>query len=313
MYQKIIIPTDHGNRNCKTSNFIYTSGLEESDTRPPLGEYLFYSGKFYTLTEKRIPYMRDKTVDERFFILTLFGIGMESERINRPGDLLRVELPVGLPPKHFGALYKKFEEYFKRDTIIDFIFRGKEYSILLDNVLAFPQDYAAAMTVYQDIWGYSKAVVIDIGGFTLDYLLIRNGNADLSVCDSLENGVIKLYNQIVSRINSEYDILLEDADIDGIIKGRNTDFEPYVIKTVRSMTQTFADDLLGMLRERGIDMKSGCIVFVGGGALLLKEYLEKSEKTGRSLFIDDIKANARGYGILYGLQQKAGTAYGKEK
>jgi len=315
MSQNIIIPVDHGNRNCKTLNFIYTSALEESDIRPPLGEYLLYRGKYYTLTEKRIPYMKDKTTDERFFILTLFGIGMESERQQsyRSGELLRVELPVGLPPKHYGSLYKKFEEYFRRDEVIDFIFRGKNYAVYIEKVMAFPQDYAAAMTVFQDIRGYGKTVVIDIGGFTLDYLLIRGGVPDLAVCDSLEFGVIKLYNQVISRINSEYDILLEEADIDNVLRGIHTDYPVNVTGTIKNMVYTFSNDLLGTLRERGLELKSGCVVFVGGGALLLREYLEGSGKVGNCLFLEDIHANAKGYGILYGLEKKAGNTYGKKE
>jgi plasmid segregation protein ParM len=258
MYQNIIIPMDHGNRNMKTRNFIYTSGLEESDIRPPLGEYLFYRGKYYTLTEKRIPYMRDKTLDERFFILSLFGIGMECERQHpfSQRGLFSVELPVGLPPKHFGSLYQKFENYFRRDGIVDFGFRGKEYRVCIENVVAFPQDYAAAMTVYQDIRSYGRAVVIDLGGFTLDYMLIRGGAPDLAVCDSLEQGVIKLYNQAISRVNSEFDILLDEADIDDIIAGAGADFPAGVAGAVRNMSYTFVGDLIGILRERGLDLNA---------------------------------------------------------
>ena len=79
MYQKMMISIDHGNRNMKTEHFTFTSGLVESDSRPALGEYMHYNGRYYALTEQRIPYMRDKTVDDRFFILTLFGIAMEAE------------------------------------------------------------------------------------------------------------------------------------------------------------------------------------------------------------------------------------------
>ena len=63
----------------------------------------------------------------------------------------------------------------------------------------------------------------------MDYLLLRGGIPDLAVCDSLENGVIKLYNNIISRINSEQDILLEEMDIDSILKGENTDYSESVI------------------------------------------------------------------------------------
>ena len=46
--------------------------------------------------------MRDKTLDDRFFILTLFGIGKELEKRTQPqkDTIYQVELPVGLPPKH---------------------------------------------------------------------------------------------------------------------------------------------------------------------------------------------------------------------
>lgn len=83
-YQKITIPLDHGNRNMKTAEEVFTSGFVESNLKPVLGEYLEYNGKFYSLTGERIPYMRDKTLDDRFFILTLFGIGKELERRTQP-------------------------------------------------------------------------------------------------------------------------------------------------------------------------------------------------------------------------------------
>ena len=44
-YQKITIPLDHGNRNMKTAEEVFTSGLVESDLKPVLGEYLQYNGK----------------------------------------------------------------------------------------------------------------------------------------------------------------------------------------------------------------------------------------------------------------------------
>ena len=109
-YQKITIPLDHGNRNMKTVEEVFTSGLVESDLKPVLGEYLEYNGKYYSLTGERIPYMRDKSLDDRFFILPLFGIGKELERRTQPQKdiIYQVELPVGLPPKHYGALFEKF-------------------------------------------------------------------------------------------------------------------------------------------------------------------------------------------------------------
>lgn len=140
-------------------------------------------------------------------------------------------------------------------------FNKREYLVQITKAAVFPQDYAAAMTIYPQIASYNRVVTVDIGGFTVDYLLLRGGKPDLSVCDSLEMGVITLYNRIVSRANSELDVLLDETDIDTIICDKNSDYSNSVIKLVKQMTAQYVEDLLGTFRERGIDLKTGCIVF----------------------------------------------------
>ena len=155
------------------------------------------------------------------------------------------------------------------------------------------------MPIYSRIRGFSKATIIDIGGFTADYLQIKNGQADLSACDSLENGVILLYNAIKSKVSADYDLLLEESDIDTILRGESSDFEDEVRRVVDSQAQAFIADLIGRLRERMIDLKSGKTIFVGGGSILLRRYIESSDKVGHCLFVDEITANVRGYELLY--------------
>ena len=108
-----------------------------------------------------------------------------------------------------------------------------------------------------------------------------------------------MYNRIISRVSSDFDMILEDTDIDTIILGKNSDYSDSVIRLVKQMTKQYVDDFLGALRERGIDLKTGCIVFIGGGAKLLREYLENTDKIGKCVFVEDICANAKGYEILY--------------
>lgn len=305
MYQERMIAIDHGNRNMKTENLIFTSGLQVSEKQPPFGDYMIYQERYYTLTEQRIPYQKDKTQDERFFELTVFSITKELAREHEDlsGRILQVSLPVGLPPKHYGSLWQQFEKYLYRNEVQDVFYRNRKYSFCIRDVMAFPQDYSAAMTIYGRLKDYVKVIVIDLGGFTLDYLLMRNGQPDLGVCDSLDNGVIKLYNGIASRISSEYDILLEELDMDQIIQDKPTDYPIEIIRTVQAMAKVFTDDFLGSLRERDVDLKSGCVVFTGGGSLLLKKYIQASGKTGSCIYITDLQANAKGYGILYRLQK----------
>ncbi len=94
-------------------------------------------------------------------------------------------------------------------------------------------------------------------------------------------------------------MLLEDADIDSIVEGNKRYYEDSVVRMTENMVQDFVTDLLNSIRERGIDTKSSYTVFIGGGTVLLKHFLEKSDRLGKYLFIEDLKANARGYDLLY--------------
>ena len=76
----MLISMDHGNKQCKlVRSEPFISGLSESEVRPFGPDVLKYGDKYYQISDQRIPYRRDKTEDDRFFILTLFGIANEIE------------------------------------------------------------------------------------------------------------------------------------------------------------------------------------------------------------------------------------------
>ena len=112
----MIISVDHGNKSIKTPNALFTSGLIVSEGLQGFKtDYICWNNKYYTLTEQRIAYLRDKTEDERFYVLTLFAIAKELERRNVPETLdpIDITLLVGLPPAHYEQLHSRFEQYFR--------------------------------------------------------------------------------------------------------------------------------------------------------------------------------------------------------
>lgn len=300
----MLIAIDHGNKQIKTLHHApFTSGLLESDSPGFGNEVLQYRGKYYTLTDQRIPYRRDKTDDERFFILSLFAIAYEIEISGQYADhLMKVELAIGLPPAHFGVQSKKFTQYFLGRGAISFRFQGKNYGIFIDHVACFPQSYSAAIVAVKELMSYPKALVLDIGGFTVDYVRLCGGVPDMSACDSLEGGVIVLYNRIKARINAELDVLLDEAEIDCVLQGQTDGIEPAVAERIERETGEFVNDMLSGLRERMLELKVGKVIFVGGGAILLRRQIEASGKVGSAVFVEDISANARGYDLLYRMQ-----------
>jgi plasmid segregation protein ParM len=126
----------------------------------------------------------------------------------------------------------------------------------------------------------------------------------MDYCDSLEMGIIKMYNQILTIVNAEYDMLLEEKDIDSIMQGELKYYDQPIITLVEKQVENYISDLLASIRERGIDTKSTYTIFIGGGALRLKKYIEMhSTRLNRYKFIDNIHANAIGYELLYKMLQ----------
>ena len=304
----MLISIDHGNKLIKTVNHEpFTSGLQESEIRPYGEEFLKYKGKYYMLSDQRIPYHRDKTEDERFFILTLFAVAYELEATGKTfpaSATTHIDLAVGLPPAHFSAQRSEFIKYFSHRGKISFEFRTHPYEIVIHNVGCYPQSYAASMTVLQTLLKSPKMLVLDIGGYTADYLVIRDGTADRTECDSLENGVILLYNKIKSRANAELDLKLEESEIDAVLKGRKEHVDAQVAELVERQALEFVNDLLSTLRERGVELKSGKVVITGGGSILLRRLIEQSGKVNDALYSEDIRANARGFELLYQIEQR---------
>lgn len=71
---------------------------------------------------------------------------------------------------------------------------------------------------------------------------------------------------------------------------------------VWTLAEDFVEDLFNSLREKKVDLKSGVVVFVGGGGIRLKKVIESSGKIGKALFVEDINANAKGYELLYHME-----------
>ncbi len=299
----MIISVDHGNKSIKTPHAIFTSGLVMSDGLQGFKtDYIGWNGKYYSLTERRISYLRDKTEDDRFFILTLFAIAKELEYrdVSETLDPIEITLLVGLPPAHYEQLHSRFEQYFlRRREAIDFEYNGKYYSVRINKVLSYPQAFAAAVTQYSTLKAHSVAYIIDIGGFTIDVLKLRFGRPDLEVVESFEKGVITLYNSIASKCNSQYARILEECEIDEVIRNQPTVLPGEVQQLIRIMTSEFLAEFYNFLRERGIDVSTSKCVFAGGGSLLLRGMIERGNKVAFPIFIEDIHANAIGYEVLY--------------
>ena len=287
---------DHGNSAVKTVSDSFIAGLSEYAVRPPLAaETIEYNGKFWTLTGDRIPYMRDKTKDDRYFILSLFAIARDlKEQKETEAD---IDLAGGLPPEHFSVLKDKFADYFKRDGV-KFVYNDTRICLNIRRVFVYPQAYAAIVPQSRLLLSIPKVFLIDIGGFTIDVLLLRNGKPDLQFCRSLEIGTITMNNGIIGKVSAMHDIRLEDDLIAAVFQGQETILPESVTQTILDYGKRQSDAILDKLRELQVDLRSTPAIFLGGGSILFRPYIEASPMVVKADFIPDPKANAIGYGML---------------
>lgn len=295
----MLVAIDHGNYAIKTVHHSFVSGLSEHTVKPPMtDEILEYEGKYWTLSGRRLNYMRDKTQDERYFVLTLFAIAKELEENGGYQPVERIQLAVGLPPEHYGVLKERFARYFKRDNVIRFVYRDRPYSILIDRVMVFPQAYAAVVPQSSQVIHTLRIFVVDIGGYTTDVLLLKNGKPDLQFCRSLETGIITMNNEIIRKVGALHDMRIEDEHISAVLSGKETILPEDVKETIRGATKLHAQDILNQLRELQVDLRSNPAIFIGGGSILLRPYLESSPLVAKASFVESPNANAIGYEML---------------
>ena len=295
----MLISIDHGNSAIKTMNYSFISGLSEHTVKPPItDEILEYDGRYWTLSSKRLNYMKDKTQDERYFILTLFAIVKELEAAGKYTPVETIDLAVGLPPEHYGVLKDRFAKYFKREKEVRFIYKDRPYCIIINNVMVFPQAYAAVIPQSSLVINTLRVFIVDIGGYTTDVLLLRNGKPDMQFCRSLETGIITMNNEIIRKVNTLHDMRIEDEHISAVLSGKETILPQDVKDTILSATKMHAKDSLDQLRELQVDLRSNPAVFVGGGSILLRLFIENSHQVAKADFITSTNANAIGYDML---------------
>ena len=315
------ISLDHGNRLMKSCRNVFPSSFVESKYTPPIGgDVLNYDGKTFVLTDQCLPVMNDKTIDERYFILSLFAIGKElagdAEIVEKfvksnqfkIDDYIKIDLLIGLPIQHYVAHMERFEKYFsKRTDVIRYEMNGTTFSIKIVSVHAFPQAYSAAMTIHDSLNETNIANIIDIGGFTVDCLQMKKRKPNNNLFQSLYYGVNTLFQSINDQMRSSGGKEICNSIIEGILNKDPSDLATYSrqrVETIISAAVTHTQRMLAEIAQKGYDFEEDKTVFMGGGSILLREYIEQTKIVKKAHFIDDIHANAKGYRLLYDKKMK---------
>lgn len=286
----IVIAIDHGWSACKTSNFVFCSGVREITTEPAINDNVVqYNGRYYKIGSERLKVKDTKVEDDNYYLLTLAAIAKELKLKGRKSATIL--LVVGLPLTRFGAEKSDFIRYLMRARNVTFLFEKEEYSVNIEKVVVYPQCYGAVVDRLYKMPG--KALAVDIGSWTLDIMPIVNKDPDEAMCVTFQEGVITCIQQInkecVRQLNGEIDeTQIEQFLIDG---GGNIPAKYQ--KIIVSEVKRYCSEIINHIRELGYNLELTFIVFVGGGASLIKRFAGLEQEN--IVYIEDVKANALGF------------------
>ncbi len=295
-----IIGVDHGYGNIKTANHIFRAGVAAFDHEPLFtGEMLVYSGRYYVIGEGHKEFVPQKHGDEDYYLLTLAGIAMElKDEGLTEADVI---IAAGLPLTWTTGQKAEFAAYLTRNAEVSFTFRKVDYHIRILGARIYPQGYAAVAEYAPSMKGVN--VIADIGNGTMNTLFIIDGRPQVGRMFTEKFGTHQCTLAIREAYSREYGSELDETTIEGYLITGTANIPKDRQKLVRTVAEQYVGGIFRRLREHGYDEQTMTLYVTGGGGCLVKNFYRT--KPGRVKFIDDIRAAAKGYEYLAGLQLKA--------
>lgn len=291
-----IIGFDDGYQLGKTANSIFDNGVHMiGSVEPTLKENsLFYDGEFFKVGEGRAAITDDKISDDTARLRTMVGMAMEL----RKAGLCKVEvvLAVGLPFSNYGRDKLKLIDYYNQQNVLEFSYEGEDYSVTVEKVIVCPQCYSAVASRLGNMKG--DYLIVDIGSKTTDVVYVRNGLPIESRSITIEKAMVKWMKEIQHELKIQTGKEIPEHEIMKVILKEGSNLPAVYVELIESMLREKIHSLELELAERGYSLDYINLIYVGGGALIAKNYAGKYQS--HKAYDCDLCANAKGYEFLAG-------------
>lgn len=292
----MIIGVDHGYGMMKTAHFAFPTGITEYEHEPfSIRNTLKVNGKYYVCGSGRQTLLREKTQNDNYFLLTLAAIAKELEY--RGVNSAEIILAVGLPLTSFGLYKQEFLKYLSRfpeDKIVTFEYENRDYSIRVTDIIIYPQGYAAIIDRIHELRREPSVIICDIGSWTVDVMRLDRGFPNMEFNRSLEMGMIRCISEISEQIRSNTGMSVTDSQIEDVLVHQGASLSASANRIVIERGKKYAERIINTLLENGLDVKAVPVIFLGGGASLIKNFIPETALCSAQ-YITDIHANAKGY------------------
>ena len=291
-----IIGFDDGYQLGKTANFIFDNGVNMlGSAEPTLKEHsLFYDVEYFKIGEGRAALTEDKISDESARLRTMVGVAMELRNMGM--YKAEIVLAVGLPFSNYGRDKLKLIDYYNQQSVMDFSYEGKDYSVTIVKVIVCPQCYSAIASRLGNM--RSDYLIVDIGSKTTDVVYVRNGLPIESKSITIEKAMVKWMKEIQREMKVQTGKDIPEHEVMKVLLKEEGNLPVVYSELIRGMMRERIHSLELELAERGYDMEYINIIYVGGGALMARDHAGKYRS--HTAYECDLCANAKGYEFLAG-------------
>jgi len=290
---KYIIGFDNGYQFGKTANYIFDNGVFPlGKVEPSVREHsLKFERKYYKVAEGRAAITEDKVSDENARLLTMVAIAKELLTVGV--TKAEVILAVGLPFSDFGREKKGLIQYYEQKSVLKYEFEGEKYDVTISKVYVFPQCYSAIAQRLSNM--KMDYLIVDIGSKTTDVIYIRNGLPVESKSITIERAMVKWIRQIQGSLQIQYGKNVPENEILKVILKQKSSLPKTYINHIKDGITEQIETLLLELEEREYDLTYTNVIYVGGGAVAVKNFTDPKDNIAYDC---DILANAKGYEFL---------------
>lgn len=289
-----IIGFDDGYQLGKTASFIFDNGVHRLGAiEPTLKENsLFYDGEFFKVGEGRSAITEDKISDDSARLRTMAGIAMEL----RKEGLCNAEiiLAVGLPFSNYGRDKLKLIDYYNQQNVLEFSYEGEDYSVTIEKVIVCPQCYSAIASRLGNM--KNDYLIVDIGSKTTDVVYVRNGLPIESKSITIEKAMVKWIKEIQRDMKVQTGKDIPEHEVMKVMLKEESNLPQIYAELIRGMMCEKIHSLELELSERGYSLDYINIIYVGGGALMARDYA--GQYRSHTAYDCDLCANAKGYEFL---------------
>jgi len=248
--------------------------------------------------------MPERTHDENHFILCLFALAKELESAGVMDREIRLTVATGLPIAAYSIRRDSYANYFMKHPEFSFQYKDKIYRCYMDKAHVYIQGLSALLLCDFDYSSAHRAILLDIGGYTVDVAELQYGKLNTDFIRSYHMGIIPFTNEVLAKISRTFGEEYKESDVLEMLKRPQLPGVPQtIINFVQQAAKEHAFSILEVLREEHVNLSSALLVLAGGGAQLLRPYFNQFDSLIRCGYIKDPCANAKGYGILAGKEQ----------